>query len=572
MSPGGAEQRPGRATHHEPGDIQARGSGGGRGPSRSGSPGAAAPAAVVLPPALRLVEPAAAARRPGHLGARAGTRAPRGGPADYGRAAAAPRWPRAEGLGDRPDDPRHERRAPGPSSRHPVEREGAGGRRLGRVPSLQHPHRARGRRGRALSHAGQDPAGHRPGDDEAHRPAAVHRLHHRSVTTSPAVNPRPAQTPERPVASLARNAFHLVLGQVGTMVLGILFSAALGRTLGVGDFGLYFLITSFSAFALVLVDWGQQYFGIREVARVPERGGELLGTGLVLRAVGTALVCLPIGLSAWALGYDRRTIGFAVAFVALNLPLFLAQNFAVVFRGQDRMGLDATVSVTNRAAGLVLALAALGLGLGLGGVVVAQGFAGCIALGIAIHLYRRVSHGPLRFTRATAVDILTGGTAIVTMSLATNVQPYIDAILLSKLVPREAVGWYGAAKTVMGTLLAPSLILGAAAFPRLSRAAGNAPQFLREMRQAGRPMVWLGGLAAVGTWHFAPVAIKLIYGSKGDFGPAAIILSVFGLGLFLVFIDVLLGTSATAIGRTTPFSIIKIATVVLATGLELFLV
>lgn len=374
------------------------------------------------------------------------------------------------------------------------------------------------------------------------------------------------------MASLARNAFHLVLGQVGTMVLGILFSAALGRTLGVGDFGLYFLITSFSAFALVLVDWGQQYFGIREVARVPERGGELLGTGLVLRAVGTALVCLPIGLSAWALGYDRRTIGFAVAFVALNLPLFLAQNFAVVFRGQDRMGLDATVSVTNRAAGLVLALAALGLGLGLGGVVVAQGFAGCIALGIAIHLYRRVSHGPLRFTRATAVEILTGGTAIVTMSLATNVQPYIDAILLSKLVPREAVGWYGAAKTVMGTLLAPSLILGAAAFPRLSRAAGNAPQFLREMRQAGRPMVWLGGLAAVGTWHFAPVAIKLIYGSKGDFGPAAIILSVFGLGLFLVFIDVLLGTSATAIGRTTPFSIIKIATVVLATGLELFLV
>ena len=377
------------------------------------------------------------------------------------------------------------------------------------------------------------------------------------MTTSPAVNPTPAQPPARPLSSLARNAFHLVLGQAGTMVLGILFSAALGRTLGVGDFGLYFLITSFSAFALVLVDWGQQYFGIREVARAPERGAELLGTGLVLRAVGTALVCLPIGLSAWALGYDRRTIGFAVAFVALNLPLFLAQNFAVVFRGQDRMGLDATVSVTNRAAGLVLALAALGLGLGLGGVVVAQGFAGCVALGVAIHLYRRVSHGPLRFTRATATEILTGGTAIVTMSLATNVQPYIDAILLFKLVPREAVGWYGAAKTVMGTLLAPSLILGAAAFPRLSRAAGNGPEFLREMRLAGRPMAWLGGLAAVGTWHFAPVAIKLIYGSKGDFGPAAIILSVFGLGLFLVFIDVLLGTSATAIGRSTPFSIIR---------------
>ena len=90
-----------------------------------------------------------------------------------------------------------------------------------------------------------------------------------------------------PGASLARNALHLVIGQVATMVLGILFSAALGRKLGAGDFGLYFLISSFSAFALVVVDWGQQYFGIREVAAPPERGGDLLGTGLVLRTVGT---------------------------------------------------------------------------------------------------------------------------------------------------------------------------------------------------------------------------------------------------------------------------------------------
>lgn len=378
--------------------------------------------------------------------------------------------------------------------------------------------------------------------------------------------------PARGGSSLARNAFHLVLGQAGTMVLGIVFSAALGRTLGAADFGLYFLITSFSNFALVLVDWGQQYFGIRAVARAPERGGELLGTGLVLRAVGTALVCIPTGLSAWALGYDRRTIWFAVAFVALNMPLFLAQNFGIVFRGHDRMGLDATVSVTNRAAGLALALLALGLGLGLGGVVVSQGLAGCVALVTAAWLYPRVSNARVRFSGITAREILLGGSAIVTMNLATNVQPYIDAVLLSQLVPKDAVGWYGAAKTLMGTLLAPSLILGAAAFPRLSRAAGDLDRFHREMRLAARPMVWLGGLAAVGTWHFADVAIRIIYGSKGQFGPAGIILSVFGLGLFLVFIDVLLGTAATALGRATAFSVMKIATVALATGLEVVLV
>jgi O-antigen/teichoic acid export membrane protein len=363
----------------------------------------------------------------------------------------------------------------------------------------------------------------------------------------------------------------LVVGQVLTMVLGILFSAALGRTLGAGDFGLYFIISSFSAFALVVVDWGQQWFGIREVARAPQRGGDLLGTGLVLRAVGTVLVCIPTGLSAWALGYDPRSIWFAVGFVALNLPLFLAQNFGVVFRGRDRMALDAGVSVTNRAVGLLLAVAALGLGLGLGGVVVAQGLAGVVALVVALRLYREVGTGPLRFSRATAREILTGGTAIVTMTLTANVQPYIDAVLLSKLVPKDAVGWYGAAKSIMGTLLAPSLILGQAAFPRLSRAALDRPVFRKELAIAQRPMVWMGGLAGVGTWLFADVAIHVVYGHRA-FGPAGIILSIFGLGLFLTFIDVLLGTALTALGRSTAFAVVKIGAVVLGTALELWLI
>ncbi len=372
-------------------------------------------------------------------------------------------------------------------------------------------------------------------------------------------------------AALARNAMNLVFGQALTMVLGIFFSAALGRTLGAVDFGVYFIISSFAAFAMVVVDWGQQYFGIREVARAPQRGGDLLGTGLVLRAIGTAVVCLPAGLTAWLLGYDRRTIGFAVGFIALNLPFFLAQNFGVVFRGRDRMGLDATVSVTNRATGLVLALLALGLGLGLGGVVVAQGLAGVVALVVALRLYRWLGTGPLRFSSSTAREIVTGGTAIVTMTLAANVQPYIDAVLLSKLVPKDAVGWYGAAKSIMGTLLAPSLILGAAAFPRLSRAAGDVHAFQHEMNTAQRPMVWLGGLAGVGTWLFADVAIHVVYGHR-SFGPAGIILAVFGLGLFLVFVDVLLGTALTALGRATAFSMVKIGFVIIGTVVEIGLI
>src|SRR5262245_12095395 len=142
-----------------------------------------------------------------------------------------------------------------------------------------------------------------------------------ALPRSEASGPPATPEPERP--SLARNALNLVLGQVITLVLGVLFSAALGRTLGAEDFGLFFLISAFSAFGQVLVDWGQQFFGVREAARSPERRGDLLGTGLLLRTVGTLVLCIPSGLVAWALGYDRRTIVFTVAFMALNLPFSL---------------------------------------------------------------------------------------------------------------------------------------------------------------------------------------------------------------------------------------------------------
>src|SRR5215510_13665877 len=177
-------------------------------------------------------------------------------------------------------------------------------------------------------------------------------------------------------AAVARNAFYLLIGQVSTTALAIVFSAALGRSLGAKDFGLYFLISSFATFAYVVVDWGQHFFVMREVARMPARGGTLLGTALGLRSAGAALISIPVGLVAFALGYDARTCWFSVALIAASLPFVLAQSYGMVFRAHDRMDLEASVSVVNKSVALLLALSALALGTGLSGVVVAQGLAG----------------------------------------------------------------------------------------------------------------------------------------------------------------------------------------------------
>lgn len=371
--------------------------------------------------------------------------------------------------------------------------------------------------------------------------------------------------------TVARNAFHLMLGQAATTALAILFNAALGRTLGASEFGLYFLIASFSTFAFVLADWGQQLFIIREVARQPERGSLLLGSALVLRTVGTVLVLVPSGLAVLALGYDRITCWYSVVFIALGLPFFLAQSYGMVFRARDQMGLDAWVSVVNKFALLGFALAALALGSRLPGVLAAQALAGVAALAIAMRLYRRVTTGPLLYTRQAAREILAGGSALITFSALSNIQPYIDAVLLSKLAPGEVIGWYGAAKNIMGTMLAPALILGAASYPRLVRVAANGGPFTAEIRAALRPILGLGALAAIGTFLFADDAIAILYGHR-NFGPSGIVLKVYAPGFVLLFMNVLFSYSLFSLGQGKAFSVLKVANVAICTLLELVLI
>lgn len=386
---------------------------------------------------------------------------------------------------------------------------------------------------------------------------------------APAADEPVAPSPAR--ATVARNAAHLVLGQAGTTALAVLLSAALGRSLGAAEFGLYFVLTSMTVFAFVVVEWGQGQYVIREVARRAEAAGPLLGSALALRLGGAIVASAATAGGAALLGYDRRTCLLAALMVATLTPYFLAQTYGSTFRGRERMEYDALLSVANKALTLAFALLALLLGHGLPGVVVAQGAAGLGALALAVVLGRRLGVRAGRVTLAVSRELVAGGTPIVAMSLAIAAQTYIDAIVLSKLAPQHVVGWYGAAKTILGTLVAPAAILGTAAFPALSRAAQDPRLLGAELRSAMRPLLLLAGLGGVGTFLFADLAVSLIYGGE-KFGPAGTILKVFAPGLFLLFVDVLLGSALVAAGRATALAAAKAVNVAAITGLELLLI
>jgi PST family polysaccharide transporter len=378
--------------------------------------------------------------------------------------------------------------------------------------------------------------------------------------------------PHRARGNVARNAFHLLLGQGGTTVLAVLLSAGLGRWLGAADFGLFFLLSSMATFAFVVADWGQQQFVVREVARDRSSADGMLGTSTVLRVATSAVLAILMAASAYLLGYDARTCGLAVLLMLTMLPFFLAQAFGQVFRGLERMDLDAAVGVMNKVLVLALTVAALVAGSGIVGAIIAQGIAGAGALLFAAHLMRHrlgVRFG--RPTREVAMSLMRGGAPLMLMSFAIASHSYVDAVVLSRLGTAEEVGWFGAARNIFGTIIAPAAILATASFPVFSRLAGDVPRLRQALLASLRPLLGLGALGGVGTYLFAGFAVKVIYG-EGHFARSTEVLQAFAPGLFVLFMDVLLGCAVIAIGRSRTFALAKVANVVVATVLGVLLV
>ena len=375
----------------------------------------------------------------------------------------------------------------------------------------------------------------------------------------------------RPLAALSRNAFHLVAGQAGTTALSVVLSAALGRSFGAVEFGLFYLVTTMTTFAYGVVEWGQNLYVTREVARSPSRAGELLGSAVAFRVLCAVAVAGPALLLAWSLGYPPSTLSLYAILLGTWLPVSLVQAHGVVFRGRERMELDALLTVLAKALALGATLWALAAGGRVLAVILAQGAAAAVAVAAAVGLARALGLRRIRAARATVRELAVGGAPIVALNVAIVAQPYLDAVVLSKLAPPVVMGWHAASKTFMAALVTPAAILASAAYPRLSRAASDPEAFRRELGTAMRPLLWIAAGATCGTFLFADLAVSTVYGRTG-FGPAVAALELFAPALLLFFVDILLGHACVAAGRTRAFALAKASSVVVSTALDVALV
>jgi O-antigen/teichoic acid export membrane protein len=163
--------------------------------------------------------------------------------------------------------------------------------------------------------------------------------------------------------------------------------------------------------------------------------------------------------------------------------------------------------------------------------------------------------------------LLRHGSPFVVMSLAMALQPMVDTAWLSKLAPANVLGWYSAARRLIGFLVFPVGSLVGALYPTLCRLhATDQDAFGRTVKSALQATSLLVLPVALGCLLYPDIGIRLF--DRTSFQPAEDNLRALSILLFLLYFTMPLGISITAAGRQRTWSIVQASCIVVSFALD----
>jgi O-antigen/teichoic acid export membrane protein len=370
---------------------------------------------------------------------------------------------------------------------------------------------------------------------------------------------------------LVRNTFYLTLAQALTIPLSVVINAAMGRYLGVEDFGYIYLAGTFATFGFMLIDWGHNGALPAQVARDRSRSGILLGTSLVWRAGTSIIVYALLAAGVHLFGYPAELQwALACTWLGWMFNTWIAACKDTI-RGFERTDIPALVHVGQQFLSALLVVAVLWAGGGMRASLLALAASGLLVLVPMWLSLRPAGVSRLAVERNAFRSLFVEGAPFVFFGLAMTVVPNIDAVYLSKLAPPEVMGWFAASRRLVGMLLLPASAMIGALYPTLCRLWVSDKQAFSKATSGS-----LHGTALV----VVPVALACalypeigvsIFGNE-SYGPAQDNLRIAAPFLFLVYFSMPIGTALLAADRQRIWTVVQALCILTSVVLDPLLV
>lgn len=333
---------------------------------------------------------------------------------------------------------------------------------------------------------------------------------------------------------IAKNTSVLILAQISSRGLAIVYVAALARYVGAEGIGTISTATALNGLLVLVVGPGLNTLLVRDIAADKQKAGTYISNMLFLRGLlGFPFVLLAVAV-ARAAEYPSDTILITHVYTLVYLLDTLGGILVAVFQAFERMEYDAGSQIMRDLINISLSLLAIYLRQSLLTIVfisvIAQACKFLFMLGLVYGRFVRprpaISFG---MSKTLLISSLPFGAFLILVV----VRFQLGIFVLSLYHTAEIVGIYSAAHSLMTMLLLLPLALSTTIFPTFSRLYVHARPDLRRFYQlCYKYLLVLGFPLGLGTMLIGDKVILLIYGD--EFEGSATIIRILAVYLFTI--------------------------------------
>jgi O-antigen/teichoic acid export membrane protein len=352
---------------------------------------------------------------------------------------------------------------------------------------------------------------------------------------------------------IGKNTLLLLVAQISSRALAIVYIAALARYVGTDGIGKISTATSFISLMALILWPGLDPLLIRNVAadnhKASQYTSNLFATRILLGIPFLFLVMLISHVNT----YSADTIRIIIVYALVYLVDGLCEIFTSLFRAFQRMEYEASTQVARDILNITLSLFAIFFRLPLIAIVlmslVAQICKFILMWVLSSHRFVRISIAiNLRTMKTIFISSLPFGGLVILYTL----QSQLGTFVLSLSHPSTTVGIFSAANTLITTLVLIPGALSSSILPAFSKLNNEAPKDLPHLYSLSfKYLLILGFPLGIGTMLVGDHVILLIYGR--EFEGSMVVLRVLALFL-LTFVTYSNGPLLYATGRERFFA------------------
>jgi O-antigen/teichoic acid export membrane protein len=361
-----------------------------------------------------------------------------------------------------------------------------------------------------------------------------------------------------------------ILGQVAVSGLGLVFVKLMTVQLGAAEYGIYATAMAFVFTFSLLTDLGLTAVTAREVAKQPDRAGEIISQNMGLRlSLAAALVPVIYGLSFVFYPTQPQRLRTTVLILASYLVFdAVRQVSSAYFTAHIRNDIGAVIAVIQQAVLVGLAVLVLREGWGVIGFAVSYVAANASAAAVSVPWVRRRIRIMPRFDLRRWRAILAASISVGALQIINLVYLKVDGVVISVIKGPTAGGVYSVSYLLVSAFVTLPAFLMSALVPSLATASTQQTKSLAD--NAYRYMAVLGCLiASVGV----VTSLDLVHlVSSEQFDGASRPFQILICANILVGLNVVFSYASVSLDRHRPLLKISITTLTVNLLLNLALV